>query len=383
MTEDHNEIYTCHCHPTSLTIAAPANANATRPNLTKLNVSHNNISSLQPLRSLSTLRHLDVSFNRIDPLPLDTFARMRNLATLNLCDSGLTADSIEHGLFAGPASTLQALDISYNRLRTLDWSVLTVLGQLHTLHVDGNQLTDLRGLAFGGGFAQRLQRIGIADNPFNCTYLASVVEHLGAQRLFVPDAVAVFDTTNVHGMACVKVSDGAAGGTANNGTVAVSSERLIAGHMDHPPEHALQLLTDRLDQTLRLLMGNVSAAESAAAVTQTTLPTSSSTTSATPTATRLIETERPAVTGQTAAGQVIQPSWQQKFMHSIQAHLDEIREQLANMQQQNVAHKLQDSEKLPLTVRQDDRSENRRMASELADMAQANHIQVTQTGIYN
>lgn len=202
--------------------------------------------------NLTSLIDLDISRNAIADLRLHSFERMRNLQTLNLSSIGL--ERIEHGLFAGQ-SELRTLDISYNRLMMadhIDWTTISTLHNLNELHVNGIGLHDLTGLFSIGLIKQhRISRLGIVDNPLDCRHLAGFVEEFGSWGFVIPETVAVYNVSNVHGIRCS--ADGPSWTSpAIVGQTARPEVALEDGHSrDHQPDLAtLRIAIDRVASNL-------------------------------------------------------------------------------------------------------------------------------------
>lgn len=168
--------------------------------LRELHLANNKLTSIANLTCLSSLCYLDVSFNTISDINLETFSNMTQLKTLKLKSSGIL--HLYYGIFAHQIN-LAELDISYNHLKRINMKVLFFLLKLNTLYVDGNDLTslDMDDLQH---ILPKLKRIGISDNNFNCSYLISVVVMLTNFKMYVQidDAFKTKNRCNVLGMRC-------------------------------------------------------------------------------------------------------------------------------------------------------------------------------------
>lgn len=163
-------------------------------------LAHNKLTSISNLTSLTNLSILDVSFNSINDINLETFSNMTELETLNLESSGII--TLDYGIFAHQAH-LKNLDISYNHLKHIDLKVLSFQLQLTTIFVDGNDLTslDINDLH---QMLPNLTLIGISDNRFNCSHLTSLISQLTTNgiKLHIDDGVKVKNRSNVMGLSC-------------------------------------------------------------------------------------------------------------------------------------------------------------------------------------
>lgn len=168
--------------------------------LRELHLANNKLTAIGNLTSLSSLYYLDISFNTITDINVETFSNMTQLKTLKLKSSGIF--TLDYGIFAHQIN-LAELDISYNHLKHINMKVLSFLFNLKTLNVDGNDLTslDMNDLQH---ILPKLERIGISDNKFNCSYLISVVVLLTnfKMQVQIDDDLKVKNRSNVLGMHC-------------------------------------------------------------------------------------------------------------------------------------------------------------------------------------
>lgn len=141
--------------------------------LMELNLSHNNFSEISNLTTLEYLTELDLSFNPIKNIKLDSFANMNRLIKLNLKNSGLK--TIQYGLFSHQEN-LQFFDISMNQLARLDLNVLVSLNQLREFYINDNNFTELEHLNDIKSILPELRKISLANNPFDCETLATFIK---------------------------------------------------------------------------------------------------------------------------------------------------------------------------------------------------------------
>lgn len=132
--------------------------------LQRLDLSHNELTAewinAGTFRRLTRLRHLDVSFNRLDRLESGLFTDTRHLETLRLQENRI--DHLGRVLFGlnelkslalssnhlhtigaqslGGLTALQVLSLDYNRISRIDPNALVNCTQLLELHLNGNKL---------------------------------------------------------------------------------------------------------------------------------------------------------------------------------------------------------------------------------------------------
>lgn len=116
----------------------PVQAFASFPNLVKLNVSHNNISYLQPdlFASQTKLKILDLSGNALKQIDLISMSKLTSLDRFYL-----THNSLSDVGFVQPIRTLQTLDLSYNNFDSIENE--TVNANVIRLVIQHNNLSDL------------------------------------------------------------------------------------------------------------------------------------------------------------------------------------------------------------------------------------------------
>lgn len=108
---------------------------------------------LQSLSSLQFLEILDLSFNRLQRLPLDFSRALTSLLELRLDHNllrQLEPASLEH------LENLRKLDLSYNQLQALAVGTFSGLSVLRVLSLEGNRLQVL-----GAGVLQRQRRLEV------------------------------------------------------------------------------------------------------------------------------------------------------------------------------------------------------------------------------
>ena len=170
--------------------------------MVELKLRQNFIANISNFSGLNKLEVLDLSFNPIGDLPISSFARMNELAKLNLESTNLTSKSLTFGTFAHNKNMSQ-LDISYNQLKQLDFNIFTSLNQLTHLKIDGNNLTDIPYANLKGIFP-KLSLVSFVDNDWNCSYLSGMIKQLHSMNVivYVFAKFRIYDDTNVEGIRC-------------------------------------------------------------------------------------------------------------------------------------------------------------------------------------
>ena len=109
-------------------------------NLQRINLEGNELLKIHPdiLVGLPKLEHLDLSANGGLQIPTDSyFINSHSLKILNISDCNVSSVSVE--TFAN-VSTLETLDLRYNKLRSIDIKILRSLSKLSALYLNGNPL---------------------------------------------------------------------------------------------------------------------------------------------------------------------------------------------------------------------------------------------------
>lgn len=149
-------------------------------NLMGLDVSNNNLTNLDHLFDKTTkLINLDLAFNPIGNVKIETFAYMPDLQYLNLRHTNMT--SIRLGTFSHQQKLI-SLDFTDNRLKKFDFNLfIPILPDLISLSLAGNQLNDLSG--FNNELFPQLTLLDIKGNDFNCTYLVRFMKSVNWEKL--------------------------------------------------------------------------------------------------------------------------------------------------------------------------------------------------------
>ena len=173
--------------------------------LKTLSMKNNSISNLKELAKFKNLIDLDLSFNPIGKLDLDTFAAFSELTDLDIEATNFTG--LEHGIFS-KQTKLTRLDISYNKLGHLNIEVLTPLEKLKELFIDGNDLVNFDYTQFEHTLPE-LNLIGLADNKWNCSFLTKFIRELRKINVKIDNSKgdSVSNVTNVNGIFCDKTQN--------------------------------------------------------------------------------------------------------------------------------------------------------------------------------
>lgn len=157
--------------------------------LVVLDLSNNNLSNLERVFEKTTkLKYLNLAFNPIGNLKIETFAYMPDLQHLILRRTNIS--DIELGTFSHHGK-LVSLDLSDNLLQKLDFSLfIPILPEMKSLSLARNQLSELSG--FENKLFPELILFDIKGNNFNCSYLQSFLKAHNWDKLRLPiDPTAV------------------------------------------------------------------------------------------------------------------------------------------------------------------------------------------------
>lgn len=151
---------------------------------------------------LVNLEVLDLSFNTVGRLNISTFSKLTKLTKLDLERTDIS--NLDFGTFANQRD-LVFLDLSYNNLNRVNWDVfLPYLTKLEELYVNGNNLTEIEGSGHIVHNFPQLRIIGITNNNFNCSYLATFFRLLTFSkiRFDLRDQPHDVNVTHINGIAC-------------------------------------------------------------------------------------------------------------------------------------------------------------------------------------
>lgn len=163
-------------------------------------LSNNSLTNIYSFSILTNLQLLDLSYNDIGPLHIAALSKLEKLEHCNLAHTGLS--ELHFGTFAGQKE-LRTLDISYNNLGAINFDMFSpYFGKLEKLFINGNNLTTLGGTMHLSVVLPALKTIGLSDNNFNCSYLASTLRSFAAYSIAMTDNSNELNTTHVSGIAC-------------------------------------------------------------------------------------------------------------------------------------------------------------------------------------
>lgn len=156
------------------------------------------------LKNASKLIKLDATKTFLGTIKIDTFSEMEQLTELKLSNTGLS--SIDYGMFSHQKNIID-FDISYNNLRSIDIKMLTSMKSLKTFDISGNNLTSFEHVNEINKILQNLTEIGIADNNWNCSYLASLYKLFEENSILIKQpSNIVKNSSNVMGIGCMTSS---------------------------------------------------------------------------------------------------------------------------------------------------------------------------------
>jgi len=181
--------------------------------LINLNLSHNRLSNQSFSDddnimgidwTIENLKVLDFSHNGIvyyDALPYNSFTNMKSLEELYLQYNHM---AIDYGAFSSNPN-LKTLDFSYNNNPYFEFNLFLSLRKLERIYLNGNgmwhsiDLTDIR------SSFPKLTSIGISNNSFPCSILASIVRKLDKAgiEMVVDENEFVTDVRNIRGVKCI------------------------------------------------------------------------------------------------------------------------------------------------------------------------------------
>ncbi|XP_065156009.1 protein artichoke-like [Atheta coriaria] len=166
------------------------------PSLHKLDLSHQNLSSIsnKMFPEISAIKYLNISNNQINQIYPNTFVNMQNLEHLDLSHNQIKNMHIAslHGLLV-----LQSLNLSYNHY-TVDKYLIFNTPKLSFLDISYNNLSDIDETLFKGS---HLSSINIDGMPLSCIRLVEIVKYFKTLNI---NCVAGKEKNRLHlfGMHC-------------------------------------------------------------------------------------------------------------------------------------------------------------------------------------
>lgn len=202
--------------------------------LKELKLANNNLTSIS-LINCSSLNTLDLSFNGIQRLRVDSFGRMPELQHLHLDNNNLS--KIDYGTFTH-TTNLQTLNISHNNLSKFNFELFFPdFRSLTGIYLNDNKLKELTG--WSATFFPALNELSISDNEFNCSYL---VQFLGRNSEILPlisksrTSTNITHKSNVYGVVCAEDTIGV------DDQETVPTEVIPFNHKDDFKEHMTKLI---------------------------------------------------------------------------------------------------------------------------------------------
>lgn len=205
--------------------------------LIELILSRNNYTTMQNLTALKSIESLDLSFNLITDIDVQSFSHLSQLKTLNLENSGLK--TIDFGLFSQQTG-LTWLDISYNNLNAINFNMLT--DSIHYLFIEGNSLTklDVDEMAHT---LPNLRILGLANNKFSCEKLVEIRNSLKSHsvEMHIDEQAMVKFSRNINGIACASEN--------STETIELTSSKLLPIHTsDSQHNQFIQTIQQKINE---------------------------------------------------------------------------------------------------------------------------------------
>lgn len=133
-----------------------------------LNLSNNQLSRVQYLESLLSLRSLYLSANELRTIPLDSFSKLQNLQQLRLDANKL--NTLDDQVFA-QQHLLKSIDISHNELSAAEF--LHPLANLRYLSMANNQFHTINLTLFF-----HYHEVELSGNPWSCVWLIEEITNV-------------------------------------------------------------------------------------------------------------------------------------------------------------------------------------------------------------
>lgn len=149
-------------------------------NLVSLNLANNSLTSVADIfERCSSLESLNLSHNDLRQLPVHAFEKMKNLEYLAFENINLT--KIVHGTFSD-LRNLSFLDLSQNKLKKINFELFSPsFVRLEGLFINNNHLKEMTG--WSDSVFPNLDKLNIADNRFNCSYLKNFLQSFDFSRI--------------------------------------------------------------------------------------------------------------------------------------------------------------------------------------------------------
>lgn len=165
-------------------------------NFTLLNISGNRMRNTSEILELlgPSIENVDLASNFIGKLDSQTFKKFNNLQYLNLSHTNLSNFGFKTFYHQ---SKLKTLDLGYNHLRTVNFTLLLRnFKNLTTLNLEGNDLIEINSVTRSN--FPSLSFLGLSKNRFSCDYLATFLRQWEGLQLFHNPS----DETHIDGVDC-------------------------------------------------------------------------------------------------------------------------------------------------------------------------------------
>ncbi|XP_050093934.1 leucine-rich repeat-containing G-protein coupled receptor 4-like [Anopheles aquasalis] len=162
--------------------------------LRKMNLSHNKLTDISWASMFAALNELDLGYNEIEQIKQDQFTAQLRLYRLLLNNNRLITFE-PATLFLSP---LRVLDLSYNRLTSVDRSNL-LFDRLYVLHLHNNAIVKLQLTR-----NNNLQNITLAGNEWDCAKLRRQLRIIDSNAIFGGDESCKAGYNLVQQLCCKK-----------------------------------------------------------------------------------------------------------------------------------------------------------------------------------
>ncbi|XP_055611752.1 uncharacterized protein LOC129758297 [Uranotaenia lowii] len=148
--------------------------------LEQLHLAKNRLRNVDVLARFGKMTYIDLSYNRLLSVDFALFKNMRSLQTLNLAYNNIFTVTTSE---LKPLS-LQLVDLSHNELTNLKAVDTAGIGSVETLHLDGNYLVSFE-LAKGATNFQRLRAVSLDGNDWICKDLDDILMQLKTKKVTI------------------------------------------------------------------------------------------------------------------------------------------------------------------------------------------------------